>query len=218
MTQRPSNFAISKLLTAALLVLAIQPSQSALAQRQPTSATDCEGELPQQQMNYCAAQEYWERDGELNRIYQPFKRSLSLGEQVLLTDSSLAWIEFRDAECKFRAARYEGGSLQPLLHAHCMTELTENRIAELPNTVKGFGLTYAEADQQLNRNYQALLSDLSERRQNQLIDAQLAWIGYRDRHCAFETTYEGTDAIANNPCLTRLADLRSQQLAREVGP
>lgn len=218
MAQLQSTSATSKLFTAALLVLAIQPWPSALAQRQPTRATDCEGELPQQQMNYCAAQEYWERDAELNRIYQPFKRSLSLAEQNLLTESALAWITFRDAECQFRAARYEGGSLQPFVQARCMTELTNNRIAELPNRVKGFGLTYGEADRQLNLNYQALLRDVSKERQDPLIDAQLAWIDYRDRHCTFETSYEDTGAIANNPCLTRLTDTRSQQLAREVGP
>lgn len=201
-----------KLLATVLLLLALQPPQAALAQRQPPRAIDCSGELIQQQMNSCAAQEYWERDGELNRQYQSFKGGLSSLQRELLTDSSLAWIAFRDAECSFRAARYGGGSLQPFVHASCMTELTNNRIAELPNTVKGFGLTYAEADRQLNDNYQALLRGMSPHRREQLIDAQLAWIDYRDRQCIFETDYEGTGAIANNPCLVRLTDIRSQQL------
>lgn len=217
MAQPQSISLFSKLFTAALLALTIQPAQLALAQSQtsqpqPTQAIDCEGNLTQQQMNFCAAQEYWERDRELNRMYRPFKRSLAPAMQELLTDSSLAWIAFRDADCKARASRYEGGSIQPLIHAGCMTELTENRIDELPNRVKGFGLTYVDADRQLNRSYQTLMSDQRPREKELLIDAQLAWIDYRDRHCAFETAYAGTEAIANNPCLVRLTDTRTQQL------
>ncbi len=218
MASSHSASVISELLTAALLVLAIQPSQSALAQFPADSSANCEGELPQQQMNYCAAQEYWERDAELNQIYKPFKRSLSLTEQERLTDSSLAWIAFRDADCKARASRYEGGSIQPFIHARCMTELTENRMAELPNRLQGFDLTYAYADRQLNRSYQALLNDVSPRERELVIDAQLAWIDYRDRHCIFETMVQKTEAITNNPCLTRLTDIRSQQLNAQYRP
>jgi len=210
---------ISKLFTAALLMLAVQPSPSALAQSH-TRAADCEGELPQQQMNYCTAQAYWESDAELNRVYREFKPTLPQSEQERLTDSSLAWIEFRDAECGFRSAVYKGGSLQPLIHAQCMLELTQDRIAELPPSSGVYKQSYEYADSKLNENYRRLMGSLPDQRQNQLIDAQLAWIDYRDRQCEFAAHYhrEHNRPRAQKParfhygCLIRLTNQRSFQL------
>ena len=90
------------------------------------------GNLPQQGMNFCAAQAYARSDAVLNqvwdRVYPPVRGS-TLGDKVLTAQR--AWLTFRDAACDSEAAVFEGGSLAPLIHATCMTRLTEARIRDL---------------------------------------------------------------------------------------
>ena len=47
------------------------------------------------------------------------------------------------------------------------------------------GLAYQNIDQQLNQVYQSVIRDLGDSTAEQLIDAQLAWIEFRDAHCDF---------------------------------
>jgi uncharacterized protein YecT (DUF1311 family) len=48
-----------------------------------------------------------------------------------LVKAQRTWITFRDTHCRFTASSYEGGSLQLLLSAMCMRDITEQRIKQL---------------------------------------------------------------------------------------
>jgi uncharacterized protein YecT (DUF1311 family) len=82
------------------------------------------------------------------------------------------------------------------------------------------------ADRQLNQTYRQLRRTIQQRagtgpdgkaQENRLIDAQLAWITFRDRHCAFVRRRVAGGSIAPlavNLCLTRLTQERTAELAR----
>ena len=85
---------------------------------------DCPGET-QLEMNECAGQEFEVADKRLNDAYRKLERSPEL------VAAEKAWIAFRDAECKYQAKPYEGGSIQPTIYAGCLQSLTEDRIKQL---------------------------------------------------------------------------------------
>jgi len=85
-----------------------------------------EGEMTRQ-----AIADFDRADAELNAVYTHLMRSLGPSDQKLLRDSQRAWLKFRDAEIKFRAARGQGGSLYPMLIATYEARLTRNRTKEL---------------------------------------------------------------------------------------
>ena len=90
------------------------------------------GNLPQQGMNWCAAQDYAASDAMLNRTWDriyPGLRGSPLGDKLLTAQR--AWLTFRDATCDSEAAVFEGGSLAPLIHATCMARLTRQRTLDL---------------------------------------------------------------------------------------
>jgi uncharacterized protein YecT (DUF1311 family) len=45
---------------------------------------------------------------------------------TLLT-AQRAWLAYRDAACEAHASPFEGGSLQPLIRATCLSEITAER-------------------------------------------------------------------------------------------
>ena len=74
-------------------------------------------------------------------------------------------------------------------------------------------LSHAEAAAQLNESYQDLVAVLSEPRVEALADVQLAWIEYRDRHCAYEVDYSPTLIGPADQCLAWVSKLRAVDLA-----
>jgi uncharacterized protein YecT (DUF1311 family) len=94
--------------------------------------TDCGAAVTQQDMNFCAAEEYRAADSDLNAVW---RRTVTWAQGAGLEDdlraAQRAWIAFRDAACGVEAAVYAGGSLAPLVHATCMTRLTKARSADL---------------------------------------------------------------------------------------
>lgn len=77
------------------------------------------------------------------------------------------------------------------------------------------GLAYSRADQELNQVYQQLTAELETGAENQVIDAQLAWLEFRDLLCNFRVRNAqggtGYEAYRNN-CLENLTRDRTQQL------
>ena len=80
----------------------------------------CPGDT-QMEMNSCAASDYSRADGELNTAWRKLPKSKEL------LASQRAWIAYRDAECSFRKAQFEGGSIAPLIYSSCLSELTKER-------------------------------------------------------------------------------------------
>jgi len=49
----------------------------------------------------------------------------------LLLKAQKAWLAFRDAECTFQTSAAQGGSIQPMLQAYCLDDLTVKRTVAL---------------------------------------------------------------------------------------
>lgn len=174
----------------------------------PPLPTECSNAETQDVMNLCAKAEYEQVDTKLNNAYQSLKASVSAEKADQLITAEEAWLTFRDRYCDFVQSQYAGGSIQPLVYYGCMTQLTQDRTALLEQTA-GAAPSYDAADQELNSVYQNLQDVLSAAEQEQLTDAQLAWLDYRDAHCAFE----GGDA---NTCLAQVTSLRTRQLKDQL--
>jgi uncharacterized protein YecT (DUF1311 family) len=78
--------------------------------------------------------------------------------------------------------------------------------------------TGAETDRQdarLNDNYKRLMSKLSEDRKKELLEAQRAWIRFRDANCRFYGEGVGSiSALAVNDCILDATVDRAKELKR----
>jgi uncharacterized protein YecT (DUF1311 family) len=109
----------------AVVVLLAAP---ALAQDE--GKLDCNHATTQFEMNKCADKDYRAADKALNEAYRNVLAAQQ-GDDAKLKAAQRAWIAFRDAECTFRTADDEGGSIQPMDYAMCMTTLTRERTKQL---------------------------------------------------------------------------------------
>lgn len=82
-------------------------------------------------MNICAMQDYTKADAELNAAYRKLVATLDKDQFGRLKTAQRAWITFRDAQCRYEAGVYEGGTIAPLVHSSCLTNLTELRTKDL---------------------------------------------------------------------------------------
>lgn len=171
---------------------------------------DCGSLQKQQAMNACAYENYQTVDAELNEGYQMIKGLLPEEGKRSLETAELAWLKFRDLDCEFERSQFEGGSIAPLILNSCLESRTNIRINELYEPVTGQS-SYAAADSALNVAYQGLTDAVSDARDEDLVEAQLAWIEYRDRHCKFESNYGAAD-ITVDQCKARLSEKRTRQI------
>lgn len=76
------------------------------------------------------------------------------------------------------------------------------------------------SDKELNETYQLLISNLSTQNRRKLIEAEQAWIKFRDAHCTFRVREFGLDTSMGrqfySSCLDRLTRDRTLQLRREL--
>lgn len=89
-----------------------------------TGAHASGGGQTQLQMNENAATAAREADRALNAAYAKLEPTPEL------KTAERAWISFRDAECKYEAAVYAGGTLQPMTYSLCIERLTKSRARE----------------------------------------------------------------------------------------
>ena len=171
---------------------------------------DCGSLTTQTDMNLCAQKNYARVEEELSFIYQARQKVLPEAGQTALASAESAWTNFRELDCRFERDKYAGGSIAPLIYNTCLTEHTIDRTDELyePELAQD---SYEYADGILNAHYQTLQGLLTDARLSELTDAQLAWIEYRDRHCAFEARYAQLDIQADQ-CKARLTEERTRQL------
>ncbi|MGD1941004.1 MAG: lysozyme inhibitor LprI family protein [Leptolyngbyaceae cyanobacterium] len=174
----------------------------------PPLPPECNSPDTQLAMNLCAQAEYDQADTELNNAYQSVKATVGDQKAEQLITAEQAWIDYRDTYCDFVQAQFAGGSIQPTVYYGCLTQLTDNRTAVLQQS-KSASMGYDAADQALNSVYQSLQGYLSPTEQEQLTDAQLAWIDYRDAHCAFE-------AGDQNACLALVTESQMSQLEEQL--
>ena len=72
---------------------------------------DCTAPVTQTDMNICAFQDYQRADAKLNAAYKKRVASLEKAQLERLRTAQRAWIAFRDAQCRYEAGVYEGGSM-----------------------------------------------------------------------------------------------------------
>jgi uncharacterized protein YecT (DUF1311 family) len=74
---------------------------------------------------------------------------------------------------------------------------------------------YVASDKKLNQVYRQVVSTLAAKEKQHLIDAQLAWIKYRDSNCDFEIYQSlggtGYGGFLSN-CLERMTNARTKEL------
>lgn len=112
---------------------------------------NCENPQAQQEMNYCAAEDFRRADAELNTVYRTVLEQARVadreyagvadgaggptdggpGEEATLREAQRSWVAFRDAQCRLESFEARGGSMQPMLDAGCKATLTRARTAEL---------------------------------------------------------------------------------------
>jgi len=133
-----------------LLLLLLISTVALWAQRALSSGKPCSGHhMSMADMRDCSAFRYKEADAHLNKVYQKAMRYMTddlaraqeeADQQLIrwaqaemsgLEQAELAWLSYRDLQCKAAGHRNEGGSMQPLTETGGLTTLTEHRIAEI---------------------------------------------------------------------------------------
>ena len=99
-----------------------------------SSAHPCR-EHTQRALNECAWQKYRAADAEMQRVYRTIAAADSSRGSTLRAAQD-AWLRFRDAQCAYVGAAYEGGSLEPLQHGACLEALTRARTKQLRELAK----------------------------------------------------------------------------------
>lgn len=102
-----------------------------------------------------------------------------------------------------------GIAAAPSYAGDCANAMTQSEMNRCEHDV------YLNADDRLNQVYRALLDMLDDRGRQRLIEAERAWINYRDAHCRSETMQSegGTmHALLYDSCLTDVTNARTEQL------
>jgi uncharacterized protein YecT (DUF1311 family) len=93
-------------------------------------------------MNECFAREANQDLQFLDGLLKELANKLDAADKERLEEVQSEWVNYRDAHCKWQAAFFEGGSVQPTMYSTCISALTWNRIEELkPNLCEGHGMT-----------------------------------------------------------------------------
>ncbi|NHZ40544.1 lysozyme inhibitor LprI family protein [Massilia aquatica] len=100
------------------------------------AADDCKDPMSQYDMNRCSAKDAGREDALLNKNYKELTGKVDAQEKAQIKAVQLAWIKFRDLQCNYEADRYEGGSMQPLVHSSCLYALTKQRNKELAEMIR----------------------------------------------------------------------------------
>jgi uncharacterized protein YecT (DUF1311 family) len=95
------------------------------------TAQNCRNPETQLAMNTCAARDYEREDARLNKNYRELVGKLEPARRGKLRDVQLTWLKFRDQQCDFQTAQYEGGSMFSMVNSMCLLEMTKQRNKDL---------------------------------------------------------------------------------------
>jgi uncharacterized protein YecT (DUF1311 family) len=108
---------------------------------------DCNNQLAQQDMNFCAEKDFEAADAELNAVWKEARQvakdlDAELSEDLKGADKALlaaqrAWIGYRDGQCELAGFEARGGSMEPMLVSGCKATLTQARTKELKEFIGG---------------------------------------------------------------------------------
>lgn len=131
----------------ATLIASVAPAGLVFAQSEPQ--VDCTAPQTQADMTICASRDYDTADKALNTEYQAVRKILTerdssasdeadKGAAKALLAAQRAWIAYRDANCEAVGYQARGGTLEPMLVASCLAEMSRKRAEELKSLAEGF--------------------------------------------------------------------------------
>ena len=138
---------VLRLLAAVLCLASAAWSQQPSDTRKPP-ADPCAAAQSQMEITNCWENLAQKADGRLNILYQKIQKAIqakAAEDDVALKGyrgraltklkaAELAWVHYRDAQCDAAEQQNEGGTIAPSIHAGCVKDLTDQRIAELQKT------------------------------------------------------------------------------------
>lgn len=108
---------------------------------------DCDNAQTQSDMTSCAQARYEEADKALNAQYKQTRAAMVAidkdldgdmkGAEQALLKAQRAWINYRDAQCENYGFQARGGTMEPMLVAGCLADLTDIRTKELKELANG---------------------------------------------------------------------------------
>lgn len=119
------KIAATILLASALFSAAAAPAQKT-AEENP-----CDDAKTQLDMNVCADRQFKAADAALNRAYNQLASKLEAAARAKLKTAEVSWLKYRDDNCDYETASYEGGSMRPMVYSFCLERMTKARTAEL---------------------------------------------------------------------------------------
>ena len=92
----------------------------------------CPDANSQREMNVCASELAEKAEAVVEKLYAEVAAETSEGAlSEKLAASQEAWKAYRDAQCDFDAAQFEGGSMRPLVFHMCRAKSAERRAQAL---------------------------------------------------------------------------------------
>ena len=123
---------VSCLLRLAAFCITIGIATGSFAQESaPATEQDCQQATAQSAMRSCENARYEVAQRELTSAYQSLLHHLDDSKKLKLRQSQRAWLRYRDANATFQASLVEGGTLAPLIKVASLTEMTNERTADL---------------------------------------------------------------------------------------
>ena len=110
---------------------------------------DCDNAETQSDMTSCAQARYDDADKALNAQYKKTRAAMVAldddldgdmkGAEQALLKAQRAWISYRDAQCENYGFQARGGTMEPMLVAGCLADLTDLRTKELKELTEATG-------------------------------------------------------------------------------
>jgi uncharacterized protein YecT (DUF1311 family) len=123
---------LALIVATAALSVTIKADQTAEESRLKDAQESCKPAGSQQELNACAAADYYKADLEMNRLYSTQMARLSEPEKSRLRDSQRAWIVFRDKACAYEVpSESPPGSIYPMAANMCLAAHTTQRVKDL---------------------------------------------------------------------------------------
>ncbi|MBB2754098.1 UNVERIFIED_ORG: uncharacterized protein YecT (DUF1311 family) [Rhizobium aethiopicum] len=112
-----------------------------MADRASSQDIDCQNPKTQSDMTSCESARHETADKALNVQYKKTRATLAAvdkdldddmkGAEQALVKAQRAWIDYRDAECDAFGFQARGGTMEPMLVAGCLANITDKRTKEL---------------------------------------------------------------------------------------
>ncbi|WP_137131732.1 lysozyme inhibitor LprI family protein [Rhizobium sp. FY34] len=137
------KFVLSSLMLCGCVLLIDGPSSA----QEPV--VDCGKAETQNEMTYCAEQDYLAADKALNAQWKLTKKIVvdwdkqleanARGAEEALMKGQRAWITYRDGQCEAAGFAARGGTMEPMLIYACQAEMTTSRTEELKQLAETIG-------------------------------------------------------------------------------